>query len=545
MPRSKFRGADALVAALARMGVRHVFTLSGNHIMPVFDAVLGAGIELVHARHEAAAVHMADAYARLTGGPGVALVTGGPGHANAVSALYTAQMAESPVVLLSGHAPTSELGMGAFQEMRQAELSAPVSKLSWTCADTGAIAADLARAVQTARSGRPGPVQVNLPSDVLEGAASRDGSAGDAFEARPMSLAAPIASAILGRLRQSKRPLILMGPQLLTREGRRRTEALEPATGIPAIGMESPRGIQDPSLGAFAEVLAQADCLLLLGKRLDFTLRFGRSPVVHADCTFLQVDAESSEIDRSRRAVGARLQLAAVADSSSTLDALTRLASQEREKVDPGWFAEVRLALAYRPSAWDTASSAQPGRLHPLQALQPLRPILDSHPDSVFVSDGGEFGQWAQTCLTAPNRVVNGVAGAIGAAIPFAIGAAVAKPGVPIVAALGDGTFGFHAAEIDTALRYRLPFLMVVGNDARWNAEYQIQLREYGVQRAVGCELLPTRYDLVAAGFGGHGELVCAPGDVFRAAQQGLRSGLPACLNVMIEGVAAPTIRRA
>jgi acetolactate synthase-1/2/3 large subunit len=177
--------------------------------------------------------------------------------------------------------------------------------------------------------------------------------------------------------------------------------------------------------------------------------------------------------------------------------------------------------------------------------LQPLRPILDSHPDSVFVSDGGEFGQWAQTCLTAPNRVVNGVAGAIGAAIPFAIGAAVAKPGVPIVAALGDGTFGFHAAEIDTALRYRLPFLMVVGNDARWNAEYQIQLREYGAQRAVGCELLPTRYDLVAAGFGGHGELVCAPGDVFRAAQQGLRSGLPACLNVMIEGVAAPTMRRA
>jgi acetolactate synthase I/II/III large subunit len=545
MTRAKFRGADALVAALARIGVRHVFTLSGNHIMPVFDAVLGAGIELIHARHEAAAVHMADAYARLTGAPGIALVTGGPGHANAVSALYTAQMAESSVVLLSGHAPMNELGMGAFQEMRQAELSAPVCKLSWTSTDAGALAGDVVRAVQIARSGRPGPVQMNLPSDALEGVAPQDGAADASFEPRPLQLDARTAAAILGRLRRARRPLILLGPSCLTREGRRRSAALEEATGIPSIGMESPRGINDPGLGAFAEVLAQADCVLLLGKRLDFTLRFGSSPAVHADCAFLQIDAESDEIDRGRRAVGSRMELAAVADAYSAIDALTGLALQERQAVDPGWFSEVRMALCHRPPAWDTASSAQPGRMHPLQALQPLQAILDSHPDSVFVSDGGEFGQWAQACLTAPNRVVNGVAGAIGAAIPFAIGARVAKPGVPIVVALGDGTFGFHAAEIDTAVRYRLPLLIVIGNDARWNAEYQIQLRDYGAQRLVGCELLPTRYDLVAAGFGGHGELVSAPDEVLRAAQRGLRSGLPACLNVMIEGVAAPTIRRA
>ena len=545
MTRAKFRGADALVAALARTGVRHVFTLSGNHIMPVFDALLGVGIELIHARHEAAAVHMADAYARLTGEPGIALVTGGPGHANAVSALYTAQMAESPVVLLSGHAPMAELGMGAFQEMHQAELSAPVCKVSWTSADAGALAGDVTRALRTARSGRPGPVQMNLPSDALEGAAPQDGAA-DASLFEPLPLEARTAAAILVRLRRARRPLILMGPACLTRERRRRSAALEEASGIPAIGMESPRGINDPSLGAFAEVLAQADCLLLLGKRLDFTLRFGRSPAVHADCAFLQIDSESAEIDRSRRAVGSRMELAAIGDAHSAIDVLTRLALQEAaEATDPGWCTEVREALRYRPPGWDTASSDQSGRMHPLQALQPLQTILDSHPESVFISDGGEFGQWAQACLRAANRVINGVAGAIGAGIPFAIGARVAKPGVPIVVALGDGTFGFHAAEIDTAVRYRLPFLVVVGNDARWNAEYQIQLRDYGAQRLLGCELLPTRYDLVAAGFGGHGELVSAPNELFPAAQRGLQSGLPACLNVMIEGVAAPTIRRA
>src|ERR1700704_6782410 len=128
----KMRGADVVARTLATAGTRHVFTLSGNHIMPVFDAALDAKLPLVHVRHEAAAVHMADAWGRLTGEPGIALVTGGPGHANAVSALYTALAAESPLLLISGHAPLDELGKGAFQEMAQAEIAAPLTKASWT-----------------------------------------------------------------------------------------------------------------------------------------------------------------------------------------------------------------------------------------------------------------------------------------------------------------------------------------------------------------------------------------------------------------------------
>jgi acetolactate synthase-1/2/3 large subunit len=132
MSQRSMRGADALIRSLQDAGVRRLFTLSGNHIMPVFDAALDAGMELIHTRHEAAAVHMADAWARLTGEVGVALVTGGPGHANAVSALYTAAMAESPVLLLSGHAPLSQLGFGAFQEMEQAAIARPLTKAART-----------------------------------------------------------------------------------------------------------------------------------------------------------------------------------------------------------------------------------------------------------------------------------------------------------------------------------------------------------------------------------------------------------------------------
>ena len=157
MKPSGSRGADALARTLAAAGVRRIFTLSGNHIMPVFDAALDARIDLVHVRHEAAAVHMADAWARLTGEPGVALVTGGPGHANALGALYTAAMAESPVVLLSGHAPLAQLGRGAFQEMRQAEAAVPLTKAAWTAQRPETLAADVAHALETARAGRAGP----------------------------------------------------------------------------------------------------------------------------------------------------------------------------------------------------------------------------------------------------------------------------------------------------------------------------------------------------------------------------------------------------
>ena len=538
------RGADALARTLARAGVKKLFALSGNHVMPVFDAALDVGLDLVHVRHEAAAVHMADAWARLTGEPGVALVTGGPGHANAISALYTASMAESPVVLLSGHAPSGELGMGAFQEMRQANLAAPLAKASWVTADAGVVAWDVDRALRLARSGRPGPVHLSLPTDALEDGAptDEDPPVEDAL-AEAMPISDSRAESLLDRLMGAARPLILCGPALMTRSGRTRMEALESACGIPVVGMESPRGIGDPSLGAFAQMLPSADVVLLLGKRLDFTLKFGRAPAFSMVCEFLQVDPEAAERERARKAVGPRLAASVRADVVSALESLTRVALR-RAAIRGAWRSDVRSAIAHRPAEWDTAAASEPGRLHPVQACRPLQALLNAHPEAVMVADGGEFGQWAQACVAAPHRVINGMAGSIGAAIPFAVAARAAKPGAPVIAFLGDGTFGFHPAEIDTALRYELPFVAIVGNDARWNAEHNIQLRDYGPDRAHGCELLPARYDLVVAALGGHGELVERAEDLTPAIARALASGKPACVNVMIESHAAPIVRR-
>jgi acetolactate synthase-1/2/3 large subunit len=543
----KLRGADVVARALAAAGVKRVFSLSGNHVMSVFDAALDAQLDLVHVRHEAAAVHMADAWGRLTGEVGVALVTGGPGHANAVPALYTAAASESPVLLLSGHAPLDELGRGAFQEMRQADIAAPLAKASWTAASTRTLGEDLGRALRTAKMGRPGPVHLSLPTDVLDATvAERDAALPDprSADAPAAELAPAAVAAVLAELRRAARPVALVGPALLRGKARECARAFETATGVPVIGMDSPRGLSEPALGAFAEMLAQADLVVLLGKPLDYTLAYGGAPTIAPGCRFVQIDPDAANVERATRSAGDRMIVAAVADPGPAAASLAEQAVRLGWSKS-GWFAEVRAAVAHRPAAWATLVSPRDGPVHPVEVCRGVSALLGRDPNAVFVSDGGEFGQWAQACLDAPHRITNGPAGAIGAAVPFAVAARLALPAAPIVAMSGDGAFGFHMAEIDTGVRYGLPFVAVVGNDAAWNAERQIQIRTYGAERARHCELLATRYDRVVAALGGHGEHVDRASDLPGALERAVRSGRPACVNVAIDRLPAPNLARA
>ncbi|WP_211866411.1 thiamine pyrophosphate-binding protein [Neoroseomonas terrae] len=535
------RGAELLVRALKQAGVSRIFSLSGNHIMPVYDALFGSGIEIIHTRHEAAAVHMADAWARLTGECGVVLVTGGQGHTNAVAALPTAQAGEVPVLLLSGHAPLGELGLGAFQELEQARMAEPLCKASLTASSPDTIARDVARAMHIARSGRPGPVHLSLPTDVLEApSAAPDLPDAAAFAPRSMPLSAEAAASIAALIAGAERPVMVVPPAMCTPAGRRATAALSAAAALPVVPMESPRGLGDPSLGAYAQALAEADLVVLLGKALDFTLRFGRAPAIAADARFVVVDPDEALLARAASALGDRIAVAALAGPAEAVAALTEAVAPHPGRT---WVERLAGHLAFRPAEWAAMANAPGGPIHPATLCQALRPFLDA-PDAVLVSDGGEIGQWAQAILQAPARLINGVAGAIGPSIPFALAARSARPTGRILAVLGDGTFGFHMAEFDTAVRHGLPFVAVVGNDARWNAEHQIQLRTYGAARAHGCELAPgTRYDLAVSALGGHGEFVTQAADIAPAVERAFASGKPACVNVLIAGQAAPSVR--
>jgi acetolactate synthase-1/2/3 large subunit len=540
------RGADIVAQALERAGVRTVFTLSGNHIMALFDAALDTGLRLIHVRHEAAAVHMADAWGRLTREPGVALVTGGPGHTNAVAALYTALAAESPLVLLSGHVASDEVGRGGFQEVRQAEMAAPVAKASWTARSAADLGRDIAAAMRIAKSGRPGPVHVSLPVDLQEAQVPADAVAWpDArdFALAPAPLSERAADGVLAALAAAERPLILAGPTLCDAPGRALLERVADATGVPAIGMEGPRGLNDTTLGAFAEVLPRADLLVLLGKPFDYAIRFGSAPPIDPACGFVVVDPDHAMIGRAARALGDRLLVRAVADSRAAAEVLIARAPALRNS-PRAWFDEVADAVRYRPPAWPSTQSGADGPVHPLELCRAVQPIVERNPNAVLVCEGGEIGQWPQATLKPSRRLINGIAGSIGAAIPFGIAARLADPDALVVVVMGDGSFGFHMTEFDTAVRYGAPFVVVLGNDAGWNAEHQIQLREYGRDRAHGCELLPTRYDQVVEALGGHGELVTRAADLGPAVGRAIASGKPACVNVMIARVPAPIIRR-
>ena len=529
------RGADLVVEALVAAGVRRLFSLSGNQILSLYDATVGSGIRIIHTRHEAAAVHMADAWGRLTEEPGVALVTAGPGHLNALSALYGALMSESPVVLLSGASPLGQAGRGAFQEMDQAAAAAPVAKAAWMASKAERLSEDIAIALDLAKSGRPGPVHVSLPGDLLEHEVEGSQDRLPAIHRPPIPVANADLRRLLELLEASRHPLILTGSAMSRPARAESVERLSSATGIPALAMESPRGVNDPWLHMAATYLEQADFVLLLGKRLDFAVRFGAPPAFTSACRFVQADWDAEALDGS-----GRVTLGMVTDPALLAERL----ADSCGAMSGRWRAWGELMAAARrlvPDEWHTLRRKPGGPIHPLRVSAALQPWLDR--GAILVADGGEFGQWIQAGCEADTRLINGPAGSIGSALPMALGARLAHPERTVIAVLGDGTFGFHGFELDTALRYDLPVVAIVGNDARWNAEHQLQRQQYGADRAVGCELLPSRYDKLAAALGGHGEYVEQPEDLEPAIERAVRSGLPACVNVMIDGLAAPTYR--
>jgi acetolactate synthase I/II/III large subunit len=538
---STLRGADIVVRTLERAGHTDIFTLSGNHIMSLFDAAIESKLALMHVRHEAATVHMADAYGRLTGRPGIAWVTGGPGHANAVGALFTALGQETPMLLLSGHTETDQLGRGGFQELRQVEMAAPVCKAAWMATDTATLGMEVAKAIRLATSGRPGPVHLSLPSDVLDATVREDAVAWPQpadFTAPPLALTDAAADAVLTLIAESQRPLVIGAPVLATAKGRDLLRRIESALTIPTCLSEGPRGFNDASLGAYAEVAKRADMVLLLGKALDFTLKFGGPPFAE-NCRFVAIDPDGAILDRAARSRG--LAFGCIADTWPAAEALI---VRGRSRPDTTWLAEARSCFDDRPAEWAGLASKTPGMLHPAQVFRTLQPFLDRYKDSVLICDGGEFAQWGQSILRNDRRMINGVAGSIGSSLPMASGARVVEKQAPVFAVLGDGTFGFHMSEIETAVRLDLPYVAIVGTDCRWNAEYNLQVRDYGPNRTYGCELNATRYDLVAAALGGHGEIVTEAADLAGAIERSLASGKPAVVNVMIESIASPVVRR-
>jgi acetolactate synthase-1/2/3 large subunit len=539
-------GGHLFIRCLKQEGVQKVFTIVGDTILPLVDAAADEGIEFIDVRHEGAAMHMADAYARITGQPSVAIFTGGPGFANAISGLPAIYTSESPVIFIAGSAELPEKGMTTFQEIDQTAMAAPVSKGSWLIHDRRRIPEYVATAFRTAMSGRPGPVHLTLPIDIQEQPISEEELPPYLpREYRNMGRAQGDASLIeeaASLLRQAQRPVIVAGNPARYSVQPEQLEALVEATGIPIFTVEQARGLiddehplcfgyADGALNATARRFREADVVLLLGKRLDHRYRYGQ--VFSSDARLIQADPSEAEIGRNRGvAVGLLGDLGAIVEQLTTA-----INSGSKPSIAP-WVDQLREdRQAWLDSLRARATGDEP--MHPLDVFTGLEHLIDR--DTFIIMDGGDYVQWGRSYFKArrPGRFIRlGPLSHLGAGIPYGMAAKLAHPESKTLVFMGDGSFGFYTMEFDTCIRHNLPITVVLGNDATWGIDKTFQVAYYG--RAVGTDLRHIRYDKMVEAIGGFAEHVEKPGEVGAAVGRALASGRPSLVDVTVRSGASP-----
>ena len=539
-------GGHLFIRCLKQEGVKKIFTIVGDTILPLVDAAADEGIEFIDTRHEGAAMHLADGYARITGEPAVALFTGGPGFSNAISALPAIYTSESPVIFIAGCAELPEKGMTTFQEVDQVGMTTPVTKGSWLIHDRRRIPEFVATAFRTARSGRPGPVHLTLPIDIQEQTiteAELPSYLPSEYRNQGRAQGDPaLIQQAIALLKNAQKPVIIVGNPARYTATQEQLEALVEATGIPTFTVEQARGMVDDehplcfgyadgALNAAARRFREADAVLLLGKRLDHRYRYGQ--IFSPTAKLIQADPAEAEIGRNRGvAVGLLGHLGAIAEQ---LTAAARVSGA-------GNYAAWVDQLTQDREAWlqhlrDLATGESP--MHPLDVFTNLEGLIDR--DTFIILDGGDYVQWGRSYFKArqPGHFLRlGPLGHLGGAIPYGMAAKLAHPESKVLVFCGDGSFGFYPMEYDTCIRHHLNITTVLGNDHTWGIDKTFQVAYFN--RAVGTDLRYIRYDQVVAAIGGYAEHVEHPQEVAPAVERAINSGRPSLVNVNIRSGASP-----
>ncbi|MFI5015649.1 MAG: AMP-binding protein [Hyphomicrobiales bacterium] len=563
-------GGDRVAAALQAHGVRLLFTLCGGHISPILAGAKARGLRVVDVRDEATAVFAADAAARLTGVPGVAVVTAGPGVTNTLTALKNAQLAQSPVVVLGGAAPTALQGRGALQDIDQGPVVAPHVKLVKRVRRVRDLGPAVEEAFAVARDGVPGPAFVECPVDLLYDEASvrgwyREASgkgtsvpdrllrfylgrhvasmfAGSA-EARPprsREVAAPSApgsriEAAAARLAEARRPLLVIGSQTLALAADpSRIAAAVSRLGMPVYLSGMARGLlgRDHPLQMHhrrRQALREADCVVLAGVPCDFRLDYGRH--IRRSSTLIAANRSAKEARLNRRP-----DIAAIGDAGEFLERLAARCGDAGARRDD-WIAGLDARDRAREAEIDEQGKAAGEHVNPVALLRAVeRAASDS---AVFVADGGDFVATASYIVRprGPRAWLDpGVFGTLGVGAGFALGAALCRPDAEVWILFGDGACGWSLAEFDSFVRHGIPVIAVIGNDASWTQIAREQVKM--LHDDVGTVLARTAYHEVAAGFGAEGIVVKTNAEVPEAlarARAAARAGKPVLVNVWLD----------
>ena len=519
---------------LSARGVKRIFGLCGGHIQPMWDEVARRGIDIVDVRHEGAAIFMAHAAAEIDGTVGVAMITAGPGVTNATTGIANAFVSGVPLVVISGRVPRPQSGMGAMQDLPQAGILAPICQSVHEVWDQRHVIAHLDAAFEAAQgsNGRPGPAYIDFPVDLQE--EPLHPTNGSMSVPGPVSPAPPAQRDVEAGsrlLRAATKVLVIAGRG--ARSGRRalpefvdRADAifLDSAESKGLLPFDHPRHV--PAVRARA--MREADLVITLGRRLDFQLGYGSPAVFAPEARFLRIGQNYAETGENRPG-----DVEIRSDVAEALHALLAADMTPREPAR-GWIEELRSANKIRADKLAQTLTAQPvgddGRIHPYALINALNALIED--DTIVVADGGDILSFARIALRTPTYLDCGPLGCLGVGVPFATAAAISSPNRRVVALIGDGSFGFHGVEINTAVRHRARALFVVANNEAWNIERQDQIQRYD-GHLVGVDLPGCRYDLMAKGLGAHGERVERL-DELEPALARAQANLPAVVDVLV-----------
>jgi acetolactate synthase-1/2/3 large subunit len=525
------QGGRLAAQAIAAEGVGVVFTLSGGHVMPIYEGCRHEGVRVVDLRHEQSAAHAAEAWGRVRRSAGVALVTAGPGVTGTVTAVANCHAAQTPLVVLGGARPLSQSEWGSLQELDQLSLLKPITKWSATCPSASRIPEHVAIAFRHALAPPRGPVYLELPADILFEDASAERTPGPsrssprAFgDPRELTKAAEL-------LNDAERPVVVAGSGVWWDGAATQLAATAENGRLPVFLNGSGRGALPPGYEllfrhARSAALEEADVVCVVGAPLDFRLRYGR----FGSGRLVHVHSDPRELGRNRVA-----DAAIVGDTAAVLGILSD-AVKTPASGRSGWLERLRAA----ETAWwdehraEIESDATP--IHHYRLAAELDRALD--PDTVVIGDGGDVVAAVSRILRVhrPGHWLDpGPFGCLGVGPGYAVGVGAAGFGSRIVCVLGDGAFGLNGLDFDTLVRFSIPAVLVVGNDAAWGEIRIPQVGIYGEEAQVATRLAPSRYERLCDVFGGHAEHVERPAELASALERALAAGEPAIVNVMLD----------
>lgn len=531
-------GGHLVARALRAEGIDVIFTLCGGHIIDIYDGCVDEGISVIDVRHEQVAAHAADGYARVTGRPGCAVVTAGPGTTDAVTGVANALRAESPMLLIGGQGALSQHKMGSLQDLPHVDMMAPITKFSASVPSTGRIADMISMAFRECYAGAPGPAFLEIPRDVLDSVVPASSAVlpkPGQYRASTKSAGDPVGvdrlAELLGR---SQRPCVLFGTQVWTARAHEEAAAFCRAFDIPAFMNGAGRGTLPPGDPhhfhlARRHAFDRADLIIIVGTPFDFRMGYGRR--LRAEAVVVQIDLDYRTVGKNRD-----IDLGLVGDPGAILSAVTQAAGPRR--LDrASWFEELREIerASYDKRLPTQLSNARP--IHPLRLAHEINEFLDD--DTIFIGDGGDIVTFAGGVVQphAPGHWMDpGPLGTLGVGIAFVMAAKYAAPQSNVVSLFGDGAFSLTGWDFETLVRFKLPFVGVIGNNSSMNQIRYGQAARFGESRArVGNTLGDVPYEEFARMLGGYGEAVRDPAEIRPALDRARASGLPSLINVWVD----------